>query len=521
MNFRLKCLALMSGVCPVSLISAADNPVAWFGTAGGSNERPFVFQCPYLFGNGENVAVKWKRRLADSPYGVLRGPAYTPIVFDERGDLYWRTSVSGAYPRAGIVKTRAADGSPVWIGPLTDVNFTSSSPIVSSERVYASCNDPNDPYVYALDRENGTLIWRSPALPKPVELHMGLLDGVLYGVTSRDATSGAATVFAVRATDGHLLSTLQVVVSGSSASGSVVVVPNAFGPSQHGVYWCYDANSSEALQAVKYAGGQFSTAWTSGPIRTIGSWLMFSESVQSLYACHWFDYGSAAEAYSPVTGTKRWTASAADLGSPFNGGFYPCHTLAPDGMGLLFGGFDGETFAISDPGSLVGAVTSSNGLYWQSSGPDNYGEPASLAVTIRDPATQRGVYVTGTRGWNTDPPIRRLRAIDSQLGSLLWEWANPNDVAPLTTGFNFRALSVGPDGVLYYFDAQEGPAGTLYAIGTHCVVDVDGDGFVTGGDFDQYVEAFESGSDTSDIDGDGFVTGADFDSFVQLFETGC
>ena len=36
-----------------------------------------------------------------------------------------------------------------------------------------------------------------------------------------------------------------------------------------------------------------------------------------------------------------------------------------------------------------------------------------------------------------------------------------------------------------------------------------------------FVSAFESGDATADYDGDGFVTGADFDAYVVEFEEGC
>jgi hypothetical protein len=50
--------------------------------------------------------------------------------------------------------------------------------------------------------------------------------------------------------------------------------------------------------------------------------------------------------------------------------------------------------------------------------------------------------------------------------------------------------------------------------------DFDGDGFVTGIDFDLFVQAFEAGDPAADYDGDGFITGIDFDIFVQEFESG-
>lgn len=54
-----------------------------------------------------------------------------------------------------------------------------------------------------------------------------------------------------------------------------------------------------------------------------------------------------------------------------------------------------------------------------------------------------------------------------------------------------------------------------------CPADFDGDGFVSGVDFDLYVNAFESGDAAADFDGDGFVSGIDFDLFVAAFEKGC
>jgi len=54
-----------------------------------------------------------------------------------------------------------------------------------------------------------------------------------------------------------------------------------------------------------------------------------------------------------------------------------------------------------------------------------------------------------------------------------------------------------------------------------CPADFDGDGFLTGDDFDAFVAAFELGDIVSDFDGDGFVTGEDFDAFVAAFEAGC
>lgn len=62
---------------------------------------------------------------------------------------------------------------------------------------------------------------------------------------------------------------------------------------------------------------------------------------------------------------------------------------------------------------------------------------------------------------------------------------------------------------------------SLTLIVNYCDADFDGDGFVTGDDFDAYTAAFELGATAADFDGDGFVTGDDFDLFVLAFERGC
>jgi len=54
-----------------------------------------------------------------------------------------------------------------------------------------------------------------------------------------------------------------------------------------------------------------------------------------------------------------------------------------------------------------------------------------------------------------------------------------------------------------------------------CRPDFNGDGFLTGEDFDAYVDAFIHGDIKADYDGDGFLTGDDFDAFVAAFEIGC
>jgi len=54
-----------------------------------------------------------------------------------------------------------------------------------------------------------------------------------------------------------------------------------------------------------------------------------------------------------------------------------------------------------------------------------------------------------------------------------------------------------------------------------CGPDVNGDGFATGDDFDQFVDWFVAGARLADYNQDGFVNGDDFDAFVEAFQNGC
>jgi len=91
---------------------------------------------------------------------------------------------------------------------------------------------------------------------------------------------------------------------------------------------------------------------------------------------------------------------------------------------------------------------------------------------------------------------------------------NPTSQPTLVTFSNGFTLCAAPRSTTYRA-AADGPTRC------DCPADFDGDGFVTGDDFDAYVAQFELGNAAADFNGDGFVTGEDFDAFVAAFETGC
>lgn len=83
----------------------------------------------------------------------------------------------------------------------------------------------------------------------------------------------------------------------------------------------------------------------------------------------------------------------------------------------------------------------------------------------------------------------------------------------------FENVSVSSNGthrVVTRYDAD-----AVKAVVPVCPSDFDGDGFVTGDDFDSFVDEFQAGKAAADFDSDGFVTGDDFDAYVEAFELGC
>jgi hypothetical protein len=54
-----------------------------------------------------------------------------------------------------------------------------------------------------------------------------------------------------------------------------------------------------------------------------------------------------------------------------------------------------------------------------------------------------------------------------------------------------------------------------------CPADFNGDGFVTGDDFDEFTALYDAGDPGADVNGDGFANGDDFDYYTQHFDAGC
>lgn len=94
----------------------------------------------------------------------------------------------------------------------------------------------------------------------------------------------------------------------------------------------------------------------------------------------------------------------------------------------------------------------------------------------------------------------RLAMTQSHCGDVLLAWTNG-----ASSSGDVQAQNIRVGGML----------------GRTCEADFDGDGFITGQDFDAFVGMFEAGDLCADFDNDGFLTGIDYDAYVQAFEAGC
>ena len=142
-----------------------------------------------------------------------------------------------------------------------------------------------------------------------------------------------------------------------------------------------------------------------------------------------------------------------------------------------------------------------------------------LDIDPANPTLVDGLIVVSTPngpGVHTDGKWVYMERVFEQ--SRFGDWPEPPEnpfarvsVLPIRFGVPYAG---GARGTIFWDDM-----GFVY--GNACPADFDGDGFITGIDYDLYVAAFEAGDMTADFDGDGFITGIDFDLYVFAFEAGC
>jgi len=166
----------------------------------------------------------------------------------------------------------------------------------------------------------------------------------------------------------------------------------------------------------------------------------------------------------------------------------------------------------ADPRPIEGDITWNAGVF------------STSVRNLRFSVTMGGLTLTTPGGHGEFEIINGVVVSSSDSGALQGTMPAVGTGVPFAIPMN-NQFTIGYDatGVLPQIDRAtldlSGAGGTpVYA---HCGADINGDGFVTGEDFDTYIEWFVEGRPEADYNNDGFVTGEDFDEFVEAFVGGC
>ncbi|NUQ54190.1 MAG: hypothetical protein HUU19_16060 [Phycisphaerales bacterium] len=138
----------------------------------------------------------------------------------------------------------------------------------------------------------------------------------------------------------------------------------------------------------------------------------------------------------------------------------------------------------------------------------------------------RSVYAANTLELTPDGLLLMGGSVTGVGDSLLRfdgdEWAvvagklDEGAVADITVRPNGQIVVVG--NFLY---ASGIPAAYVARVACACPSDLDGDGLIDSGDFNQFEAWFEIADVRADFNGDGFVNGDDYDEFASAFDAGC
>ena len=141
----------------------------------------------------------------------------------------------------------------------------------------------------------------------------------------------------------------------------------------------------------------------------------------------------------------------------------------------------------------------------------NLSTPSEFTCEIAGLIDNDGLFVNGTANLSGTVRVELINGHVPQLG-------NSYFIMQIDGAMNGEFTSlIAPRGFHIVYGFSDSHVISLF----YCPPDFDEDGFLTGLDFDLFVQAFENGDMAADYDEDGFLTGIDFDVFVQDFEHGC
>ena len=261
---------------------------------------------------------------------------YSTMLFDARGNVYYVTWWGG-------VRSYTADLTLRWTSEDTGYVGEENTTLIVGERyVYiANRSDPDQlPRVYAFDKLTGATVWTCDLLVSgsPVETpdfkpRMVLYEDKLY-VTGQVGVEQAdyCRIYQVNATTG-VLDVANLVFTGlknePNTAGNLVLIPDAFGIGEHGLYWNRNSGGWDAggdtiadITAIKVnpvagtAQGMWNNPWTANGPYLWRSHVMYSDPAGRMYTPSYWDWGFSLYVWDPTdtTGTQLVDTVIRDLG---------------------------------------------------------------------------------------------------------------------------------------------------------------------------------------------------------------
>jgi hypothetical protein len=394
------------GLFGVLAAFAQDNIEGPWGTKHGDMFRQARSDAiPTLFDANTPPVEVWRFSPNDPNVGGDRPGGWGSLVFDAAGNLYWRTTAGNnkmmSVDSAGNLRWIAHDpnGNENPLGP--SANWNSTSPIVGQERVYTL--GAGTPLIAAFDKATGVRLWRTPLPAEPTwtdnsQAGPVLYNGSLYVAGQSDGLD--VRIYQVNASTGALTS-LGIVPIAFPLSGTLTLVPDAFGNGLHGLYIQTDSGSGSDLFGEVYGieinpltsatliweddGGHISTGR--------GGHIIYSPDTGHLYTHTWNDFGGSMYVFDPVTGRIASNMGECPGGPcPAGGhGFYDTASLGWDDASIVAGGFDGRIGVYrEDPNGDPNGVTTTLLPYTPF-----FGEYRVVSQLLKNDANEP-IFVSGT-----------------------------------------------------------------------------------------------------------------------------
>lgn len=412
MRITHRCFKGLLGLTCASLLAApalADEVAAPWGTLHGnyagtqSSDAPSMVFDADAWANG--AVESWSADVR--AMGLDRSAGRNGIVFDEDGNLYWKTSSGGSLAGQTRMASFDQDGNMRWIAGVGGTPdplgvFDGITPVVGdggqSGRVYILGEDAGAGFAAAYNKSDGERVWKTP------------LPGSNFGTTTNDKvnpvlyngklfvigmpTANSLTVYQLDSATGAIdWSNAIGPVGNNRPSGHTTMVADAFGAGKHGLY--YNTSSGNGTDGigeiygieVDTVGSAASLSWQSDGGHVGRSHVIYVEAAERVCTHTWTDYGAEFYCWN-LDGTDR---SAYNNFVNSGHGFYDVGMLDFNGTDVLAGGFDGRIIryqgimnptldTLYDSGGFealsTGSVVGQDGWIEDTSEPgmDDYGE---------------------------------------------------------------------------------------------------------------------------------------------------